>query len=157
MLEQNTLVAVATMFAGIGGGVGLVAWTEQQGARTITRPNTQVCTACLGEKVVVCTVCGGSGKDPLDENEVCSYCDGEGTVTCFNCGGTGIQPRFLDRYVYCLFVACVVLSAWYRRCVLTCFFCLCLLQIITRGFHGLILPNRINYTLLYSLLFFFLN
>lgn len=102
MLEQNTVLALLTGAAGIGGGIALVAWTENQGKRTEERVNTQVCVVCDGNKVITCTVCNGTGKNPINETEQCSYCDGVGTITCFNCNGTGIQPRFLDRYVFFL-------------------------------------------------------
>lgn len=97
MLEQNTVLALLTGAAGIGGGIALVAWTENQGKRTEEHTNTQVCVVCDGNKVITCTVCNGTGKDPLNDTEQCSYCDGVGTITCYNCGGSGIQPRFLDR------------------------------------------------------------
>lgn len=97
MIEQNTLVAVGTMLCGVGGGIGLVAWTEGQGKRTEERVNVQTCVECKGVKTVVCNVCLGSGVDNLNPDKVCGYCDGEGRITCFNCNGTGIQPRFLDR------------------------------------------------------------
>lgn len=100
MVEQSTLVAVATIIAGVGGGIGLVAWTEQQGKRTEERENIQLCTECSGDTTVVCNVCTGSCKDTLDNSKTCSYCDGRGIIKCFNCAGSGFQPRFLDRYVF---------------------------------------------------------
>lgn len=97
MLEQNTILAVITILAGVGGGIGLVAWTETQGKRTEERENVQPCTECKGEKSTACNVCKGTCKDPIDPELACSYCDAMGSLSCFNCGGSGIQPRFLDR------------------------------------------------------------
>ena len=97
MLEQATLVAAATVLLGVGGGIGLVAWTERQGKRTETRANAQPCTECRGETTTPCNVCNASGKDPLDPTKTCSYCDGKALIKCFNCAGSGVQPRFLDR------------------------------------------------------------
>lgn len=99
MIEQNTIMIVTTMLAGIGGGIGLVAWTENQGKQTGERKNTQSCTECRGETTITCNVCNGSKTSPMDAEKVCSYCDGRGRITCFNCSGSGIQPRFLDRCV----------------------------------------------------------
>ncbi|CAN8061859.1 unnamed protein product [Agarophyton chilense] len=97
MIDQNAIAIVATMITGIGGGIALVAWTENQGKRTEQRENTQPCTECKGETTTQCNVCNGSTKDPLDESKPCSYCEGVGNIKCFNCSGSGIQPRFLDR------------------------------------------------------------
>lgn len=112
MLEQNTILAVGTACLGIGGGVALLAFTEQQGERGDSRGNMQLCVECQGEQRVTCNVCKGSGKDPLSDRDPtrtgpCSYCEGLKTIKCFNCAGTGIQPRFLDRYdsPLCVFFA----------------------------------------------------
>jgi len=98
-VEQNTLVAVGTAVLGTLGGIGLLVWTEQQGKRSESRPNRQVCFDCKGNKVVQCNICGGTGKDPVfkSDDEPCQYCDGKGELECGNCNATGIQPRFLDR------------------------------------------------------------
>lgn len=97
MLEQTTLIAVGTALLGLGGGIGLVAWTENQGKRTLQRPNVQKCVECRGQTTIPCTVCAATGENPLDKSKYCSYCDGAGRNKCFNCAGSGIQPRFLDR------------------------------------------------------------
>ncbi|PXF46861.1 Protein disulfide-isomerase LQY1, chloroplastic [Gracilariopsis chorda] len=97
MIEQSTIAIIATMLAGMGGGIALVAWTESQGKRTELRENTQPCAECQGETTTVCNVCNGSKQDPLDDSKSCTYCDGKGRIKCFNCAGSGIQPRFLDR------------------------------------------------------------
>lgn len=97
MLDQNTLIGAATAFAGIGGGIALVLWTESQGKRTDERTNVQSCFECNGDKTTVCDVCKGSRQDPIDPKLPCNYCDAVGRVKCFNCGGSGLQPRFLDR------------------------------------------------------------
>ena len=105
MLESNTIIALVTVLAGVGGGIGLVAWTEQQGIRTEARVNTQKCVECGGATTTVCSVCGGTGNDPIKEGLPCSYCEGKKRIRCFNCAGSGIQPRFLDRYVTMLYLA----------------------------------------------------
>eukprot|EP00184_Porphyridium_aerugineum_P001137 CAMPEP_0184694912 /NCGR_PEP_ID=MMETSP0313-20130426/2719_1 /TAXON_ID=2792 /ORGANISM="Porphyridium aerugineum, Strain SAG 1380-2" /LENGTH=133 /DNA_ID=CAMNT_0027153277 /DNA_START=68 /DNA_END=469 /DNA_ORIENTATION=- len=98
-IDQNTIIAIVTALAGVGGGIALVAWTENQGMRTDQRQNTQPCVECQGSKVIQCGICKGTGLDPVFKNqeEPCSFCEGKGVVRCDNCAGTGIQPRFLDR------------------------------------------------------------
>ena len=98
MIDQQTVTIIATMLAGIGGGIALVAWTENQGKRTDQRVNLQPCVECKGETTTKCNVCNGTAKDPLDAAKACSYCDGRGANKCFNCAGSGLQPRYLDRY-----------------------------------------------------------
>lgn len=104
-LDSATVTGVGAALLGLGGGVALLVWTESQGKRTEMRGNTQPCAECRGETIVTCTVCNGSGKDPLQKEVAegaaqapCTYCEGVGTLKCFNCAGSGIQPRFLDRY-----------------------------------------------------------
>lgn len=99
MVDSNTVIAIVTALLGVGGGIGLVAWTENQGLRTEQRVNDQPCFDCKGSKQVSCGICKGTGLDPVfkSQNEPCSFCEGKGFVTCDNCNGTGIQPRFLDR------------------------------------------------------------
>lgn len=99
MVDQSVVLGVLVGLAGVGGGIALVAWTEDQGKRTSLRQNTQPCVDCRGETTNVCSVCNGSRQNPLDPDQPCSYCDGTGSIKCFNCKGTGIQPRFLDRSV----------------------------------------------------------
>lgn len=136
MIEQNTVLAVGAALMGIGSGIALVAFTEQQGARTESRANTRSCVECKGETRVMCNVCKGSGKDPLGDKDPtrdgpCKYCDGAKTIRCFNCQGSGVQPRFLDRYA----------SASMLAHLLTILTLLCALlrvrKAVTRGFHGL--------------------
>ena len=103
MLDQNTILAIGSAVLGIGGGIALVAFTEQQGQRGEVRGNIQPCVECLGETRVTCNVCKGTGRDPLSDkdptrNGPCTYCEGQKTIKCFNCAGSGIQPRYLDRY-----------------------------------------------------------
>ena len=99
VLDSNTILAVVTALVGLGGGIGLVAWTENQGLRTEQRVNDQPCFDCKGAKEVACAICKGTGQDPVfkSKDEPCSFCEGEGMVMCDNCAGSGIQPRFLDR------------------------------------------------------------
>ncbi|KAA8493029.1 Protein SPA, chloroplastic [Porphyridium purpureum] len=99
VVDTNTVIAVVTALLGVGGGIGLVAWTENQGLRTEQRVNDQPCFDCKGSKQVTCGICKGNGLDPVfkSQEEPCSFCEGKGAVECDNCNGTGIQPRFLDR------------------------------------------------------------
>jgi len=51
----------AAALLGLGTGVGLIVFTEQQGVAE--KGNDQVCVECKGEQVVTCTICGGTGVD----------------------------------------------------------------------------------------------
>jgi len=63
-IDTNTLIAVGTLVASTGGGVALIAFTENAGKRNEESANAQVCVECTGAKVVTCTICQGSGSDP---------------------------------------------------------------------------------------------
>lgn len=47
-----------------------------------------------------------------DEKEVspCVNCDGVGSLTCTTCQGSGIQPRYLDRRYFLLFLPIILYS-----------------------------------------------
>ena len=61
---QTALGAVAAI-AGVGAGIGLIAFTESAGEKNELSQNAQPCVECKGQKVVTCPVCQGSGEDPL--------------------------------------------------------------------------------------------
>jgi len=61
--DANTLLAIGAGVVGLGGGVGLIALTEQAGKRNDNIENAQPCVVCKGEKVVMCTICQGTGED----------------------------------------------------------------------------------------------
>lgn len=62
-LDMNTVLAVGAGLFGLGGGVGLIALTEQAGKRNEDISNAQPCVVCKGEQVVMCTICQGTGED----------------------------------------------------------------------------------------------
>jgi len=64
-IDMNTVAGVAAGLLGVGGGVALIAFTENAGKANEQRANAQPCVECKGEKVVTCTICDGSGVDPL--------------------------------------------------------------------------------------------
>lgn len=61
--DTNTIVGLGAAFVGIFGGVGLIAFTEKAGTRE--RANDQPCVDCQGKQVVTCSICKGTGSDPL--------------------------------------------------------------------------------------------
>ena len=63
--DTSTIVGLGAAFVGIGGGVGLIAFTENAGKRNEAKSNAQPCVECKGEKVLPCTLCKGSGVDPF--------------------------------------------------------------------------------------------
>jgi len=62
-LDGNTLLAIGAGVFGLGGGVGLIALTEQAGKRNEATDNAQPCVVCKGKQVVMCTICQGTGED----------------------------------------------------------------------------------------------
>ncbi|KAL1524940.1 hypothetical protein AB1Y20_019816 [Prymnesium parvum] len=62
--DSNTLIAIGTLIVGLGGGVGLIAFTESAGKRNEQSSNSQPCVECTGKQVTTCTICQGSGSDP---------------------------------------------------------------------------------------------
>ena len=63
MIDSEMIVGVGVLAVSIGGGVGLIAFTENAGKRDAD--NAQLCVECKGEKVLPCTLCKGSGVDPF--------------------------------------------------------------------------------------------
>lgn len=63
MVDMDTVVGVGIALAGVGGGVGLIAFTENAGKRNEDAANAQPCVECQGVKVVDCPVCKGEGRD----------------------------------------------------------------------------------------------
>merc|ERR1719454_1078511 len=64
-IDSSILIGGATLFVGLGGGIGLIALTENAGKRNDALENAQPCVVCKSKKVVTCTICQGTGTDPL--------------------------------------------------------------------------------------------
>jgi hypothetical protein len=62
-IDMSTVVGVGAALVGIGGGVGLIAFTENAGKRNEAVENQQPCVECKGTQVTECTICKGSGQD----------------------------------------------------------------------------------------------
>jgi hypothetical protein len=62
-LDMGTIAGVGAALVGIGGGIGLIAFTENAGKRNDEIVNEQPCVVCKGEKVITCTICAGTGVD----------------------------------------------------------------------------------------------
>ena len=65
MIDMEVVIGVGVTLLGVGGGVGLIAFTENAGKRNEEVANNQVCVDCTGEKVIVCSLCKGTGTDPF--------------------------------------------------------------------------------------------
>merc|ERR1719231_1110496 len=65
MVDMDTIVGVGIALAGVGGGVGLIAFTENAGKRNEEAANAQPCVVCSGRQVVDCPICKGEGSDPF--------------------------------------------------------------------------------------------
>jgi len=63
MLDMQAFGVAAALLAGIGGGIGVIAATENAGVRNEERENTQPCFECNGKRVVDCAICKGEGRD----------------------------------------------------------------------------------------------
>ena len=61
--DMSTVLGLGAAFVGIGGGIGLIAVTENAGKRNDELANDQPCVVCKAVKVVPCTVCQGTGQD----------------------------------------------------------------------------------------------
>jgi len=64
-IDSNVLIGVGTLVASVGGGIALIAFTENAGKANVERANAQVCVKCKAEKVTTCTICQGTGEDSL--------------------------------------------------------------------------------------------
>lgn len=62
-VDMSTIVGVGAALFGVGGGIGLIAFTENAGKRNEESENLQPCVECKTEKVVKCTICNGTGAD----------------------------------------------------------------------------------------------
>jgi len=63
--DMNTVVGVGALALGLGGGIGLIAFTEKQGEANAGRTLDVPCVECTGRLVKDCTICEGTGDDPL--------------------------------------------------------------------------------------------
>jgi len=62
-LDPSYLLGGGALLVGLGGGIGLIAFTENAGKRNDEADNAQPCVVCKGERVVKCPVCDGTGAD----------------------------------------------------------------------------------------------
>ena len=62
-IDMGTIAGVGAALVGVGGGIGLIAFTENAGKRNEAMENAQPCVECKGEQVVQCPVCRGTGQD----------------------------------------------------------------------------------------------
>jgi len=62
-IDMSTVLGVGAALVGVGGGIGLIAFTENAGKRNDAVDNAQPCVECKGTKVTECTICKGSGQD----------------------------------------------------------------------------------------------
>jgi hypothetical protein len=63
MVDADVLVGGAVLLGSVGGGIGLIAFTENAGKRNEEAQNAQPCVVCKANLVVDCTICQGTGKD----------------------------------------------------------------------------------------------
>ena len=61
-IDSSYLLGGGALFVGLGGGIGLIALTENAGKRNEEADNAQPCVVCKGERVVKCPVCDGTGE-----------------------------------------------------------------------------------------------
>jgi len=63
--DMGTIAGLGVALLGVGGGIGMIAFTESAGKRNDEKASSQPCVECRSEKVVTCPICKGSGTDPL--------------------------------------------------------------------------------------------
>jgi len=90
-IDSNVLIGVGTLLASVGGGIGLIAFTENAGKANEERDNEQPCFECKGVKVVTCTICGGSGEDSLAQ-----YVKGVRAEAGEEVGGSAVSTVTVD-------------------------------------------------------------
>ena len=89
--------------AGLAGGAAAGAAAVCLGAAAARRfglgLGPQRCRACLGTGYLVCTACGGRGKQGLrgsaEPLRRCGVCTGSGVTRCEGCSATGISNHWL--------------------------------------------------------------
>jgi len=63
MVDMSVVAGVLVALAGVGGGIGLIVWTENRGKRNEEFSAQQPCVVCKTRQVVDCTICKGTGRD----------------------------------------------------------------------------------------------
>lgn len=64
-VDMNTIIAGGVLLGSTVGGVALVQFAENAGKRNEASELQQTCVVCKTRKVVDCTICKGTGADPL--------------------------------------------------------------------------------------------
>jgi len=62
-MDGSVIAGAGALLVGLGGGVALIAFTENAGKRNDAVENAQPCVVCKAEKVTPCTICQGTGED----------------------------------------------------------------------------------------------
>lgn len=62
-IDMSVVAGAGALIVGLGGGIGLIALTENAGKRNDEETNQQPCVVCGSKQVTDCTVCSGSGVD----------------------------------------------------------------------------------------------
>lgn len=63
----------------------------------------ETCPKCHGEKMLVCSMCKGTGRDSIWEYRRCSFCEGTLKEQCGSCFGKGVKYTCEDadlRWIY---------------------------------------------------------
>lgn len=102
-LDMSTLVGVGAALFGVGGGIGLIAFTEGRGKRNEELESQQPCVECKGGQVVTCKICKGSGTDPLADlvkgvRDEVGETVSDSIITVEDWGGAPKQVRLHPRY-----------------------------------------------------------
>eukprot|EP00966_Prymnesium_polylepis_P242434 5606365-Prymnesium_polylepis.1 len=101
-IDTNTLIAVGTLVASTGGGVALIAFTENAG---VHRQHRSTAVQCLVLRHMRCgpQIIGllphaarrrrtGKRNEESANAQVCVECTGAKVVTCTICQGSGSDP-----------------------------------------------------------------
>ena len=102
-IDFSYVIGIGALVVGLGGGVALIAFTENAGKKNEERSNQQPCVECKSAQVVQCTICRGSGEDALAQyvagvREMAGETDGDSSVSTVTVDDWESGPKSVEMY-----------------------------------------------------------